>query len=140
MNFDIKLRPAYKTTKIGSYFSLKSTIPDLFKANVVYEFKCPRDEDPHQTYIGETQRQLFKRIADHHPSAANKEKSAVCDHIMVCPYCQDNSIIDCFKIIKRSSSHNVLSEEALCIKKLNPSLNIQMGTFKGARVPTNIFN
>ena len=34
----IRVLPAYQTTKIGSYFSLKTKIPPLMKSNVVYKF------------------------------------------------------------------------------------------------------
>ena len=36
---------------------------NLFKSNVVYKFTCSRDESI--AYIGETQRCIFERIADH---------------------------------------------------------------------------
>ena len=57
----IKVRPAYRTTKVQSYFNLKSAIPPLFKADVVYQFKCPREEGSHQdTYIGRHNVSFFK--------------------------------------------------------------------------------
>ena len=53
----VEIRPAYRTTKVGSYFSLKIEVPALFKKDVVYEFVCPCDRDAR--YIGETRRQFF---------------------------------------------------------------------------------
>ena len=144
LEHDIKVRPAYRTTKVGSYFCLKSSIPSLFKADVVYRFQCPYDEGNHQSiYIGETQRQFFQRISEHCPatSKSTSSTSAVYDHIVKCDHCQNTSnIINCFTILRSSSGNNVFAEEALCIRKFRPSLNIQLGPFKGSRMQTRIFN
>ena len=138
----INIRAAYKTTKVGSYFGLKTKIPKLFKTDVVYEFRCPEDQDCH--YIGETQRQLYKRIMDHLPGTSKQPtNSAIHEHISQCKGCmaQNNaSLSNCFTILRNCNTGDVLSEEAICIKKFGPSLNTQMGPFKGSRVPTNIFN
>ena len=136
----VQIRPAYRTIKVGSYFSLKSPIPPLFKTDVVYEFKCPRDEGNHRdTYIGETRRQLFQRISEHSPATKSTAFSAVKNHIAECSHCQDYNIIDCFKILRVCGSGCILSEEALCIKRHDPNLNIQMGPSKGAYTPISIF-
>ena len=130
----IGIRAAYRTTKVGSYLSLKPKVPVFFRADVVYEFKCPYEKDTR--YIGETQRQLFRRISDH----ASTPSSAVYDHIQRCGGCaKENNICNYFSILRNCSSANVLSEEALCIKKFEPALNVQMGPYKGARVSTSIF-
>ena len=42
--YGVYIMPAYRTTKVSSYFSLKTKIPSLFKSNVVYKFVCPCDE------------------------------------------------------------------------------------------------
>ena len=57
------VKAAYNTVKVGSYFSLKSKCSNLFGSNVVYKFTCSRDENI--SYLGETQRHLFKRISEH---------------------------------------------------------------------------
>ena len=138
----INLRAAYKTTKVGSYFSLKTRIPKLFKSDVVYQFRCPEDQDSH--YIGETQRQFYKRIMDHLPGTSKQPtNSAINEHISQCKSCMEQSsatLTNCLSIIRNCNTGDVLSEEAICIKKYEPSLNTQMGPFKGSRVPTNIFN
>ena len=85
----VQIIPAYRTTKVESYFSLKSKLPTLFKSDVVYEFKCPRDEDTR--YIGETERQLFQRVKEHCKSTS---RSAVFDHIFKCDGCKDICIND----------------------------------------------
>ena len=134
LQHNIALLAAYRTTKVGSYFSLKSRVPALFKANVLYKFQCPRDENIH--YIGETERQLFRRIEEH----AKKQDSAINEHIRQCIGCKaEKNIANSFDIFRNSTTADILSEEAICIKMFAPSLNIQMGPFRGARVPTDIF-
>ena len=66
--------------------------------------------------------------------------SAVFEHIESCVFCTNCNICDCFNIIKMCTSHNdLLSTEALLIKKLQSSLNNQLGPDKGSRVTINIF-
>ena len=136
----VNLRSAYRTTKVGSYLSLKTKIPKLFRTDVVYIFQCPGDKDCH--YIGETQRQFYKRISDHVPGISKQSNmSAVHDHILACATCSSHAnLVDCFSLLRSCGNMDVLSEEALCIKKFRPSLNVQMGPYKGSRVPTNIFD
>ena len=54
-------------------------------------------------------------------------------HIENCVFCTNCKIIyNCFEIIKTCSSYNdLLSSEALLIKKLQPNLNNQLGPDKG---------
>ena len=135
--YNIQVLPAYRTVKVGSYMCLKTAIPPLFKSDVVYKFQCPCDKDIQ--YIGETQRQFFRRISDHVSCSATKTPTAVYNHILNCNSCTTSTnYVDCFSLL-RNTKH-VLSEEALCIKKYRPSLNLQMGPYKGSRVPTRIFN
>ena len=140
----VALLPAYRTTKIGSYFSLKTKTPPLFKNDVVYSFLCPCDNGTQ--YIGETERQLFQRVKEHvtPPSSSSSTPSAVFGHILNCEKCQNyvqnGSIINCFSIIRQCNSNNILSQEALCIKRFRPSLNAQLGPYKGSRVGISIFN
>ena len=54
---------SYTTTKVESYFNLKPRTSKLFISDLVYKFTCSRDEST--TYIGETNRQLCRRAADH---------------------------------------------------------------------------
>ena len=134
LQHNIRIRAAYRTTKVGTYLSLKSKVPTLFKADVVYDFKCPYEKDTR--YIGETQRQLFKRISEH----ASTTSSAIHEHVRQCTGCkEENNITKHFSILRNCNSAEILSEEALCIKKFEPTINIQMGPYKGARVATNIF-
>ena len=136
----IDLKAAYRSTKVGSYFSLKQNVPNLLKSDVVYKFECPLDKD--SRYIGETQRHFFERISDHcsTSSAKQSQPSAVRDHIRRCSECITSSnIVECFSIVRTCSGGNILSEEALYIGKPKPALNIQSAKFNGTSVPVNIF-
>ena len=136
---NIVVKPAYRTTKVEQYMCVKSAIPSFFKSNVVYKFQCPCDKDVH--YIGETERQFFERILDHVTCSTGVTPTAVYDHIVKCRSCAtDENIADCFTVIRNCDKFNILSEEALCIKKYQPSLNCQLGPFKGTRTSTCIFN
>ena len=127
----------FRTTKVATYFSLKTKIPSLFKKDVVYKFQCPCEKDAQ--YYGETERQLFQRIKEHTTPAATSQ-SAVLDHLLQCIDCANNrNIYDCFSIVKQCNKTDILSQEALYIKRVQPSLNIQMGPFKGSRVGISIF-
>ena len=132
----IDVRPAFRTVKVGSYLSLKTAVPKLFKADVVYKFVCPLDKDAQ--YIGETQRQLFRRVDEHCSPGKN---SAIFDHFFNCKSCQNHSnITSQFSILYQCNNrNNILSQEALCIKKFRPMLNNQLGPYRGTRVPVTIF-
>ena len=118
---------AYRTTKVGSYYSLKSRCPEIFSSNVIYEFKCSRDEKI--SYIGETRRQLFKRVVEH---TQTDQQSAVFEHLALCTDCQNvTNILNCFKIVKSCSSYNIFTLEAMMIDNHKPILNTQLGPEKG---------
>ena len=124
------------TVKVSSYFSLKSKCSDLFDSNVVYKFTCSRDENV--SYIGETQRQLFRRISEHSDKTSD---SPVFDHLFNCRDCQNTSNITTrFSIIQHSNKFNVRSLEAILINKLAPRLNIQLGKTRGAGTRLVLYN
>ena len=131
---DVKVKTAFATTKVAEYFSLKSKCSRLFAANVVYRFTCPRDSGI--TYVGETKRQLFRRVSDH---KGKDKKSAVLQHLMDCAQCQDSDVVQSFEVIERCLPRTICSTEALLISKYNPSLNTQLGPCKGAVVPLSIY-
>ena len=134
-NDDLRIKVAFSTTKVGEYFSLKSKCSILFKSNVVYKFTCSRDRST--TYIGETQRQLFRRIQDHR---GDDKKSAIFNHLYHCNECQNvKNIADSFEILKHCTSTNIGSMEAILISKHCPSLNIQLGPGRGTIVPLTLY-
>ena len=131
----VKIRIAFKTEKVGKYFSLKDSTNSMYLSCLVYKFTCPGDLN--NQYIGETERQLFVRVKEH----TTPTNSAVFKHIENCAHCKNYSnIYNCFEIIKTCSTYNeLLSTEALLIKKIQPNLNNQLGPDKGSRVTINIF-
>ena len=74
---DISVKLVFTTFKIGSMFSLKDSIPNALKSNVVYKFSCA---SCNACYVGETTRHLATRIKEHLRSDMN---SHVYKHIHV---------------------------------------------------------
>ena len=127
---------SYTTTKTSSYFNLKDKCPTLFTSNVVYEFTCLRDEGT--AYIGETRRQLFRRVSDH---AGKDKNSAVFNHLYNCSVCQSTkSICGQFKILQKCTPQNLLSFESLLIAKHRPVLNTQLGPGNRPAVTLTLYN
>ena len=118
----VKIHIAYNKLKVGKYFSLNDSINNMYRSCLICKFTCPGDLN--NQYIGETERQLFVRIKEH----MTPTNSSVFRHTENCVICTNCNIYDCFKIIKKSTSYNdVLSTEALLIKKLQANLNNQLG-------------
>ena len=133
-DYGLRVRATFSTTKVQSYFNLKSRCSSLFTANVVYLFSCPCDKSV--SYVGETRRQLFRRIAEHDKIETN---SAVFDHLERCDVCQDKNISESFEIFQRCGPGNICSVEAMLINKLRPSLNTQLGPSEGAAVSLALY-
>ena len=125
---------AYNTTKVGTYYKLKPPCPKLFLSNVVYQFSCCRDDNT--TYIGETRRQLFRRVEDHN---GKDQQSAVFQHLYNCTDCQSSNLTDRFNILKTCGKGDLLSCEALMISKYRPKLNTQLGPAKGTQVSLSLY-
>ena len=141
LQHNIDLKAAYRTTKVGSYMSTKQKVPDLLRNDVVYEFQCSCDKNIR--YIGETERHLFTRIFEHCSIKSNEKPkpSAIRDHMLGCDTCASaKNIADNFSILRTCTSFDILSQEALCIKKFKPLLNVQLGIYRGSRVPSNIYS
>ena len=106
-----------------------------FNSNVVYQFKCSADQNV--SYIGETKRQLFRRVADH---TKTDKKSAVFEHLFMCTQCQNSkNIMDQFEIIKKCEANNIYSFEALLIAKFKPVLNTQLGPGQGTKTSLALY-
>ena len=126
-NYEVSITVAYRTTKVSSYFSLKSRCSELFQSNVIYKFNCSQDEKI--SYIGETRRQFFKRVEEH---TTTDKQSAVFEHLYSCTDCQKvGNIVDCFKVIKSCNRYNIFTVEAMMIDNNKPILNTQLGPEKG---------
>ena len=136
MKENIPIFAAYTTTKVGSYFNLKSKCANLFSSNVVYKFSCFRDENT--VYIGETRRQLFRRVEDH---AGRDQNSAVFNHLYHCTDCQNvKNLCEQFQIIQKCTQRNILSYESLLISKHQPPLNTQLGPKKGTMTTLRLYD
>ena len=132
----LDIRAAFSTTKVASYFCLKSQCSVFFKADVVYKFTCSRDENI--SYIGETRRQLFTRISEH---CTGKDKnSAVFQHLYDCVECQNTNLSSSFQILQNCDKFNIYSVEAILIAKYNPKLNTQLGPGKGKMITLSLYN
>ena len=60
---DIEITHNFKTTKICSYFNIKSQKPSYLQSNVVYKYTCSRDVNV--TNIGYSARHLITRVKEH---------------------------------------------------------------------------
>ena len=135
--YDLDVRAAFSTTKVSSYFCLKTQPSLFFKADVVYKFTCTRDESI--SYIGETRRQFYERITDH--TTGRDKKSAVFNHLYSCNDCQNaDNIHNSFDIIQSSDAANLCTMEAILIEKHRPKLNVQLGPGKGKMVTLSLYN
>ena len=132
---NIWVKAAYKTSKTGSYFGLKSKCSHLFASNVVYKFTCSRDENI--SYLGETRRQLFQRINEH---TDRTRDSPIFDHLLNCEECSETSnIAKCFEIIRRCKRSDLYSLECLMIVKTRPVLNNKLGPNRGTQFSMLIY-
>lgn len=124
--FSISIHPYFTAKKIGSYFNLKSPTPKALTSKVVYKFSCVRDAS--QTYIGMSTRHLCVRVNEHFSSNSSSKKSAIHQHIQSCIYCNSiQSPLAQFNIVKKcNTDFSTKIQEALLIKKLNPTLNRQL--------------
>ena len=127
---------AVKKTKVGEYFTLKDCTPSLFSSNVVYRFRCSVDGDT--SYIGVTTRQLFERIAEHRNP---KRPSAVQSHLEMCnDCCNVPNFSRLFNILKRcKTQREARAMEVILISEYRPSLNIQLGEYRGQSFLLKVF-
>ena len=108
----------YTTTKISKYFSNKEKIPQEFKSNIVYEYKCLKHQDIH--YIGYTSRLLIEKTNEHF-----RGNTAISDHIACCV--KSKITVHNSKVLKECNNKlQTAINEAILIKKYNPSFNKQL--------------
>ena len=135
--FDIPVKIAFYTFKVGDYFVLKDKVPLLFRSNLVYSFSCPCDRVT--SYMGMTTRQLFVRIGEHFKRG--NCSSAVYSHLAKCQTCHEvTSKQSNFRLVTTCRSERETEiKEAMYIRRFKPSLNVQMGTFQGASFLIRVF-
>ena len=143
-NFNCKLIPVFTSSKVKTYFSLKSRTPTSLCSNVAYQFKCLCDTD--NSYIGVTSRPFCVRVDEHlnvNRRTSNIEAdSAIKKHLDTCQKCFEGTRrnqFDHFQILRHcTSSYTAKIHEALLIKRHNPKLNIQQFN-KGASYTLKVY-
>ena len=115
---NLNLKIISKSYKIQSMFSNKSHTPLSLCSNLVYQFSC---NGCNATYIGETSRHLCKRIQEH---GRLGNGSNIAGHMKVC---RSEVKTTNFKILCSNFKNywERVTCEALLIKSLNPSINVQ---------------
>lgn len=123
--YNVDVTVFYKTFKVGTYFQLKPSTPASLLSNVVYQFTCSRDV--RATYIGMSNRHLVTR-AQEHLNLGGSVETAISQHIRNCHDCLHSPLdTNSFKIIKKcKDNYETKIQEALMIKKHNPSINKQL--------------
>ena len=122
--FNVNMNIYFRSFKVGNYFQLKCSTPTELSSNVVYKFSCPCDTAI--SYIGYTTR-YFTR-AHEHLNLNSIAKSAIKDHIYSCSHCSKTDLsVSNFEVIKKcNTGFEAKIQEALLIKKFNPTLNRQL--------------
>ena len=117
----IQTKFCFTSTKLPSKFSTKDKTKPEHTHNIVYMTNCP-DENCPSTYIGETARRLDESRKDH---AGRDKNSHVSKHSIETGH--STITIDNFTILGRNFQNNWERkiQEALLIRKHNPTLNIQ---------------
>ena len=72
--------------------------------------------------LGETSRQMLRRIADHKGIDRN---SAIFEYIFDCKYYQNSNVMSNFTVLKRCKKSYLYSLESMLIEEQNPKLNTQ---------------
>ena len=90
--------------------------------DIVYYAKCPEKSCPHD-YVGESGRRVLERVKDHN---GRNTSSRIFKHCAA----DDHQFVSCddLKIVGRSYRNNKRKRkiaEALLVKNLKPSLNVQ---------------
>ena len=139
---DVKLRCVFQSTKVGSYFSLKSKSPALLLSNVVYKYKCLGD--PEQSYIGETTCHIVKRAGEHLDCFSERMPTGIGGHIQKCEPCLQalragNLSFRNFEILSGCQSKlEAEVREAFLVSKNKPTMNSQL-FMSGASLTLKIF-
>ena len=113
------------TSRVLITTQLKDRLPVMTTSNVVYTYTCSTCQSQ---YVGMTVRRLEDRVKEHVPKWINVQndkvaKSSIAQHILDTGHKYSP---DSFAILCRARNHRSLKFlEAVAIKQLSPSLNIQ---------------
>jgi hypothetical protein len=118
--YDLDIRLAFSSFKVGHMFSAKDRLPLFSRSHVVYKFCCAGCG---ACYIGETRRHLNTRISEHvHNKGSNIHK-----HLQDSPNCKEKFSVGDFCILDTAKTDTQLKlKEALHIYWCKPSLNVQV--------------
>ena len=129
-----RVKICFTRTRLRTFFAIKDATASCLRSSVIYKFCC--SGDPNIAYVGETGRQLARRINDH-----INTNTAVTQHLQRCQMCDSNfsTILQNFTILDTANDdiHRNI-KEALYIKQLKPSLNTQCTSGKRGYV-LNLF-
>ena len=127
----INLRFVFRPSlRLSHFFVFKDRIPKALRSRVVYRFKCQRCSS---LYVGQTSRLLHTRISEHLGISAltgkkrvNPPPTSILSH-----HCDTGHPVspDDFTILSSSFNSELLVRESLLIRKLNPLLNANIGSF-----------
>ena len=128
----IKLRFVFRPSlRLAHFFPFKGRVPKSLKSCVVYSFKCQRCSS---LYIGQTCRLLHTRISDHLGiSAITGKKRVNPAPTSILSHERDTghpvSPRDFNVLSSCTNNSELLIRETLLIRKFNPSLNANLGSF-----------
>ena len=119
-------------TKLSSNFNVKDPVPFTEEHDVIYRSVCAT-EKCNEDYIGECARRLYERVNDNNGRdySSHLLKNAVeTGHLQV-----DTAKVEVIGSGYRNNARRRKIVEALLVKKLKPTLNIQEKS-----VPLKLFN
>ena len=115
-----KIKVAFTSTKISSFFSPKDEVSKEHASKVVYKFSCNGCQS---IYVGFTTCHLTKRIHEHFNTDSN---SHIFQHLKKSKKCKKNLSSNSFEILDHGkTTFELKQKEAMWIKWLAPDLNKQ---------------
>ena len=116
--------------RLSHFFVFKDRIPEALRSYVVHLFKCQRCSS---SYVGQTSRPLHTQISEHLGiSGLTGKKRVISPTNILSHHCDTGHNISSndFNILSSSSFNSeLLVRESFLIRKLNQSLNTNMGSF-----------
>ena len=116
---DVKVRPIYRTFKVGNSSTLKSYTASLLVCNVVDGFPCPYNPGKTCIVAGTSSRHMITSKREH-LNLHTTRKTAVEDHLQRCRSCSESEINLhlSFTVLKKRSSEIIAKiHAALLIKE-----------------------
>ena len=114
-----KVKICFTIRRLRTVFPIKDKTPTYLQSSIIYKFEC--SGDPNISYVGETGRQVIRRVKDHATG-----HTAVTEHLKTCYSCNKDTLIENFKILHKATDYyDRVIKEALFIQKIKPVLNTQ---------------